>query len=109
MVFSWEFDSPELAKCLEAYLRIVTMDCGFLQVLMCTRSDDAVERRRALEIVLQLVGRLGEEYVMLLPEAMPFLAELLEDPELHIQNGTRELLLKLERITGENLDEYLKM
>ena len=40
---------------------------------------------------------------------MPFLAELLEDPELHIQNGTRELLRKLEEITGENLDEYLKM
>jgi len=80
-----------------------------VQVLMSTRSDDPVERRRALEVVLQLVGRLGEEYVMLLPEAMPFLAELLEDPELHIQNGTRELLRKLEEITGENFDEYLKM
>ena len=91
-------------------MRIVTgLDCCFLQVLMCTRSDDAVERRRALEVILQLVGRLGEEYVMLLPEAMPFLAELLEDPELHIQNGTRELLRKLEEITGENLDEYLKV
>ena len=76
---------------------------------MATRSDDAVERRRALEVILQLVGRLGEEYVILLPEAMPFLAELLEDPELSIQNGTRVLLRKLEEITGEDLDEYLKM
>ena len=68
-----------------------------------------VERRRALEVILQPVGRLGEEYVMLLPEAMPFLVELLEDPELHIQNSTRELLLKPEEITGENIDEYLKV
>jgi U3 small nucleolar RNA-associated protein 10 len=76
---------------------------------MSTRSDEPIERRRALEVILQLVGRLGEEYVILLPEAMPFLAELLEDPELHIQNGTRALLRKLEEITGENLDDYLKM
>lgn len=76
---------------------------------MSTRSDEPIERRRALEVIFQLVGRLGEEYVLLLPEAMPFLAELLEDPELHIQNGTRALLRNLEETTGENLGDYLKM
>ena len=62
-----------------------------------------------MEVVTQLVERLNEEYVVLLPEAMPFLAELLEDPELTIQNKTRQLLRKLEEITGESLDEYLKL
>ncbi len=88
---------------------LLTYEKWRVQVLIATRSDDAVERRRALEVMLQLVGRLGEEYVILLPEAMPFLAELLEDPELHIQNGARALLRKLEEITGEDLDGYLKM
>ena len=76
---------------------------------MATRSDLSLERSRALEVVTQLVERLNEEYVILLPEAMPFLAELLEDPELSIQNKTRQLLRKLEEITGESLDEYLKI
>ncbi len=76
---------------------------------MATRSDLSLERSRALEVVTQLVERLNEEYVVLLPEAMPFLAELLEDPELTIQNKTRQLLRKLEEITGESLDEYLKL
>lgn len=79
------------------------------QVLLASRSDAPKERRRALEVVAQLVERLGEEYVVLVPEAMPFLSELLEDPELHIQNETRRLLQKLEQLTGENLDEYLKV
>ena len=76
---------------------------------MATRSDKSLERSRALEVITQLVERLNEEYVILLPEAMPFLAELLEDPELVIQNKTRQLLRKLEEITGESLDEYLKI
>lgn len=82
--------------------------CCVGQVLMASRSENAKERRRSLEVVVRLVDRLGEEYVILLPEAMPFLAELLEDPELHIQNETRKLLHKLEELTGENLEEYLK-
>ena len=75
---------------------------------MATRSESHRERRRALEVVKKLVDRLGEEYVMLLPEAMPFLAEVLEDPELGIQNETRGLLRSLEELTGESLAEYLK-
>lgn len=76
---------------------------------MATRSESKIERTRALEVICQLVDRLLEEYVILLPEAMPFMAELLEDPELSIQNKTRKLLRQLEAITGESLDEYLKM
>ena len=33
----------------------------------------------------QLVGRLSEEYLALLPETLPFLAELLEDAELAVE------------------------
>ena len=76
---------------------------------MATRSDLQLERSRALEVICQLVERLQEEYVVMLPEAMPFMAELLEDPELAIQNRTRQLLRMLEEMTGESLDEYLKI
>ena len=76
---------------------------------MATRSKSAEERRRALAVIVQMADRLGEEYMVLLPEAMPFLAELLEDPEYIIQNDTRAFLKKLEELTGESLDEYLRL
>lgn len=75
---------------------------------MTTRDDDARVRRRALQVLVDLVGKLGEEYVVFLPEAMPFLAELLEDPELSIQNSAKHLLKTLETVSGESLDEFLR-
>ena len=75
---------------------------------MKTRDDDSRIRRRALQVLVDLVERLGEEYTVLLPEAMPFLAELLEDPELEIQNTTKLLLKKLEEVSGESLEDYMR-
>ncbi len=49
---------------------------------MATRSRRSVsERLRAVAAVEGLVGRMREEYLLLLPETIPFVAELLEDPE----------------------------
>ena len=53
-----------------------------MQTLMATRSRRSVsERLRAVAAVEGLVGRMREEYLLLLPETIPFVAELLEDPE----------------------------
>jgi U3 small nucleolar RNA-associated protein 10 len=52
---------------------------------MVTRSTDARARMLALETVAQLAARLGDDYLTLLPETIPFLAELLEDPEQAIE------------------------
>ena len=48
---------------------------------MRTRSSDARERRRAIAALAGVAGRLAEDYLLMLPEALPFLAELLEDPD----------------------------
>ncbi|KAK9810295.1 hypothetical protein WJX72_008160 [[Myrmecia] bisecta] len=78
------------------------------QVLMATRSANASERQRALAVVAGLVGRVREDYLVLLPEALPFLAELLEDPELAIAAATQRLIKTLEELSGESLEQYLK-
>lgn len=78
------------------------------QVLSSTRDDDSRVRRRGLAVIDKMLEGLGEEYIILLPEAMPFLAELLEDPELNIQNATKILLKRLEDVSGESLDDYLR-
>ena len=80
-----------------------------LQVLMATRSAVETERLRALAVVQGLVSHAREDYLVLLPEALPFLAELLEDPEMHVVAATQALLKDLESLSGESLDEYLRV
>ena len=80
-----------------------------LQTLMATRSAAARERLRAIAAVEGLVERMREEYLLLLPEALPFLAELLEDPEPTVVSATQRLIKKLEDLSGESLQQYLQV
>ncbi|GIL74166.1 hypothetical protein Vretimale_4805 [Volvox reticuliferus] len=77
--------------------------------LMLTRNSLPRVRALALEAVAQLVDRLREEYLVLLPEALPFLSELLEDTDAAVAARVREVVALLEEISGEKLDEYLKV
>jgi U3 small nucleolar RNA-associated protein 10 len=79
-----------------------------VQVLMATRSDAAGVRSRALQVVQGLVERVREDYLMQIPETLPFLSELLEDPEAHIVACTQTLLKLLEDLAGEDLGQFLK-
>lgn len=75
---------------------------------MATRSEAAAVRARALEVVQGLVDRLREDFLMQIPEMLPFLSELLEDTEPHIVAQTQRLLKALEDMAGEDLGQYLK-
>lgn len=76
---------------------------------MATRSPVMQERLRAIAAVDGLIGRMREEYLLLLPEALPFLAELLEDPEHQVASATQLLVKRLEDLSGESLEQYLKV
>jgi U3 small nucleolar RNA-associated protein 10 len=65
-------------------------------------------RLRAAAVVLQLVSRLREEYLSFLPEALPYVAELLEDPDAAVAAAGQALAAALEEASGEALDEHLK-
>ncbi|EFJ42549.1 hypothetical protein VOLCADRAFT_107183 [Volvox carteri f. nagariensis] len=77
--------------------------------LMLTRNANPRTRALALEVIAQLVERLREEYLVLLPEALPFFSELLEDTDPGVAARVREVLTQLEEISGEKLDQYLKI
>ncbi|KAL5979877.1 hypothetical protein ACLOJK_038989 [Asimina triloba] len=77
------------------------------EVLMQTRSDKIRPRMLGLRIVRYLVEHLKEEYLVFLPETIPFLAELLEDAELPVKTLAQETLKEMEILSGENLREYL--
>eukprot|EP00250_Pteridium_aquilinum_P014753 c22180_g1_i1 orf=112-6567(+) len=77
------------------------------EILLCTRSDAVHVRILSLDIVKFLVDNLKEDYLALLPETIPFLAELLEDHELTVVAKSQEIIKVLEELSGESLSQYL--
>jgi U3 small nucleolar RNA-associated protein 10 len=77
------------------------------QLLMHTRHDSATVRFAALQVTLALVERLGDEYLTLVPETLPFVVEVLEDMDEEVEGAARSLVAALETLLGESLNEYL--
>ncbi|GLT39857.1 hypothetical protein SLA2020_140240 [Shorea laevis] len=77
------------------------------EVLMQTRSEKTRARILGLRIVKQFLDNLKEEYLVLLPETIPFLGELLEDVELPVKSMAQDVLKEMESMSGESLRQYL--
>lgn len=74
---------------------------------MQTRSEKIRPKILGLKIVKYLVEHLKEEYLVFLPETIPFLGELLEDAELPVKTLAQEILKEMETLSGESLRQYL--
>lgn len=74
---------------------------------MQTRSEKFRSRMLGLRIVKYLVDNLKEEYLVFLPETIPFLGELLEDVELPVKSLAQDILKEMESMSGESLRQYL--
>ena len=79
-----------------------------LQVLLVARSEEPRCRLAAIECTYNVVARLREEFLGLLPESLPFLSELLEDSDSAVLARAKDLVKLLEELSDENLDDYLK-
>jgi hypothetical protein len=77
-------------------------------VLMSTRSEQMRPRRLGLAILTQLVEHLAEEYLVLLPETLPFLAELMEDADEQTEAAARQLVANLSQLADEDVAELLR-
>nr|XP_010919682.1 uncharacterized protein At3g06530 [Elaeis guineensis] len=77
------------------------------EVLMHTRNEKVRPRILGLKVVKYLVEHLKEEYLVFLPETIPFLGELLEDVELPVKTLVQEILKEMETLSGESLRQYL--
>uniref|UniRef100_A0A182PPT4 HEAT repeat-containing protein 1 n=1 Tax=Anopheles epiroticus TaxID=199890 RepID=A0A182PPT4_9DIPT len=76
------------------------------QVLMKTRNNDAQVRLFALEACTEIARKLGESYAPLLPETIPFLAELMEDDNEDVEKAVHHSCREIGRATGEDLQQY---
>mgnify|MGYP003385582538 CR=1 FL=1 len=64
-------------------------------------------RLLAIRTLHQLFIDVGEDYLMLLPECLPFLSECLEDHNKDIVHYTSKFIQYIETLSGEKLDAYL--
>lgn len=76
------------------------------QILLKTRHATPMVRLVSLEAVSGVARKLGEGFLPLLPETVPFLAELLEDEEESIETACRRAVQDLEQVLGEPIQKY---
>ncbi|KAJ2665390.1 snoRNA-binding rRNA-processing protein utp10 [Coemansia sp. RSA 1200] len=77
-------------------------------VMLRSRSDEPAVRVGSLLVLQSLYEQLGEEYLILLPETIPYLAELLEDDDSRVERATQETIKVIESFLGESLQSYLR-
>ena len=70
---------------------------------MATREASARARLVAVAALDAVADALREEYLALLPEAIPFVSELFEDPDEAVEASARALTAKLTELSGEDL------
>jgi len=70
------------------------------QVLLKTRSESPKVRYAALRVVQECYIRLGEDLLVLLPETIPFLSELMEDSNPKVEHLCQEVINTMEKYLG---------
>uniref|UniRef100_A0A4W5MB00 HEAT repeat-containing protein 1 n=1 Tax=Hucho hucho TaxID=62062 RepID=A0A4W5MB00_9TELE len=76
------------------------------QILLKTRHSSSKVRFSALLMLLELASKLRENYMVLLPETIPFLAELMEDECEEVEHQVQKVIHEMETILGEPLQSY---
>jgi U3 small nucleolar RNA-associated protein 10 len=65
-------------------------------------------RKAGVSCLLSIIESIGEEYMVLLPECLPVLSELLEDDDEDIAGMARDCVRQGEELLGESLEESLR-
>ena len=74
----------------------------------CENNDRPEVRRAGVHCLKSVMESIGEEYMVLLPECLPALSELLEDEDEMIAGLARECITLGEELLGESLQESLR-
>ncbi|XP_041358175.1 HEAT repeat-containing protein 1-like isoform X2 [Gigantopelta aegis] len=76
------------------------------QILLKTRSATPKIRLAALDVIDAFNKKLGEDFMSLLPETIPFLAELMEDDNEDVEKRCQAVIADMEKTLGEPLQKY---
>ncbi|KAF7649743.1 hypothetical protein LDENG_00136730, partial [Lucifuga dentata] len=70
------------------------------QILLKTRHAATEVRFSSLLMLMELAGKLRENYMVLLPETIPFLAELMEDECQQVEQQVQKVIQEMEKPRG---------
>ena len=107
-------ESPEMRKilttCIAQFTAASSDDVLWkqlnYQVLLKTRADDPEVKMFGLNVCVEMAKKLGEDFEPLLPETIPFLAELLEDENYKVVDACQKAVQEMEKTLGESLQKY---
>lgn len=77
-------------------------------LLMKTRSEHWQTRLAVLSVIENLFDKMRERYLVILNDTIPFISELLEDEDERVELAAKRIVLRIEQLTGESINEYLK-
>lgn len=78
------------------------------QVLQHFRAEKPVVRLAAVSTQNKLSAKMGDDWLSMLPQTIPFLAEALEDEDDLVEKQAHALAITIESFLGESLDTYLR-
>jgi U3 small nucleolar RNA-associated protein 10 len=74
----------------------------------CGSRSRSEVRKAGLSCLLSVMKSLGEEYMVLLPECLPVLSELLEDNDEEVAGLAQDCISMGEELLGESLEDNLR-
>ena len=77
-------------------------------LLKYMRSEDAHTRLATAQCERALTERLGEEWLVLLPEMLPFISEAREDDDESVEREVQRWITEMEGVLGEDLEPMLQ-
>ncbi|XP_053709149.1 HEAT repeat-containing protein 1 isoform X2 [Synchiropus splendidus] len=102
--------NSHLVPCIGQFAVSLTDDSHWktlnYQILLKTRHSHSQVRLSALASLMEVAGQLKENYMVLLPETIPFLAELMEDESEDVEKLVQKVIQEMENILGEPLQSY---
>lgn len=76
------------------------------QIMLKARHRLPEVRSICIDTTLAVAERLGENFLPLLPDSIPFLAELMEDEQENIEIKTRKAVQQMEKYVNEPIESY---
>jgi U3 small nucleolar RNA-associated protein 10 len=74
----------------------------------CSNEERPEIRKAGVSCLLSLIHSIGEEYMVLIPECLPVLSELLEDADEDTAALAQDCISQSEELLGESLQDSLR-
>lgn len=102
--------SQHLGSCVGHFMAAVSDNALWkklnYQILLKTRDDSPVVRFAAIQVIREVVVVMGDNYLVLLAESIPFLAEVMEDESAEVEQECQTVIAEMEKILGEPIKKY---